>query len=508
METNTNDARAVKIAQLLEQTEREQRNASVFPIDGLLAIDPRALPSLRDGTFTRGWTRDAKLGLVPASLAKANAAPAIAPGGIAIVDVMGPLLKRGITYESWFGTITYDGYDTILQRIQNALNDRSVRAVVLRLDSPGGQAAGCFEAVRAIRAAAAASDKPLVGFADEMACSAAFALASACDQIVVPDAGILGSVGVIQTLVEYSKMLDEAGIKVNYITSGDRKADGAPYQPLSKDARDAFQSEVDHLAAIFAQEVAVGRGMTPKAVLSLEAGVFLGAEAVAKKLADRVGTVADAIALASDLAASRKTSGRNAAATSQGATKMKTVLAQLGLKEDATEAEVLAAVTKMQNDVRESEKTLANRASILERFLAAVDQKDAETALGAIAGLKATAATATELKARLDALDAKAEKAERDALIEKGKEEGKLSPAQLEKWVPTQSTASLRGYLETAQPSIPLAANGATKKEPESNAGMAKEWEALSPKERAHLFHTDPARYEALKNAAKKKSGE
>lgn len=490
------------IANLLEKHARDEHRASVFPIDGMLAIDPRALPMLRDGSFTRGWSRDPLLGLVPSSLAKPNAAPATAPGGIAVVDVMGPLLKKSVTIESWYGTYTLDGYDAIQSRIQSALNDRAVKAVVVRLDSPGGQAAGCFEAVRAIRAAAAAADKPVVALCDEMACSAAYALASACDAIVVPDAGILGSVGVIQTLFDCSKMLDEAGIKVNYITSGERKADGAPYQPLSKDARDAFQSEVDHLAGIFAQEVSVGRGMTPKTVLALEAGVFLGTEAVAKKLADRVGTLADAIALASELAASRKTSGRNAAATSHGANKMKTVLAQLGLKEDATEAEALAAVTKMQGDAQARERELASRAALCDRFMSAVDQKEPEAALGAIAGLKASAERATELKARLDALDAKTEKAERDALIEQGKMDGKLTPAQIEKWVPTMSTAALRGYLETASPAIPLASITPPAKEPGGEAGMAKEWAALSPKERAHLYHTDRARYAALKKAA------
>lgn len=219
-------------------------------------------------------------------------------GDVAVVSITGPLSQRA--WSCWM--FEGDGYDAIVQRVAGALGDSAVRAVVLRIDSPGGEVAGCFEAVRSLRAMASAAGKPMVAYADEMACSAAYAIACACAEVVLPDTGMVGSVGVILTVESYAEQLAAEGVAVNLITSGAAKADGHPAIALADDARARLQADIDQLARVFAAEVSVARPLDPAAVLALEARTFLGETAVAAGLADAVGPLAAAVDRARALA--------------------------------------------------------------------------------------------------------------------------------------------------------------------------------------------------------------
>ena len=179
-------------------------------------------------------------------------APFALAGDVAVVTVEGPLSQRA--WSCWM--FRGDGYDAIVDRARAAFADPQARGVVLRLDSPGGEVAGCFEAVRALRAMARNAGKPLVAYVDEMACSAAYALACACDEIVAPDTGMVGSIGVIMSVASRAGELAARGVSVAVISSGKAKADGHPALPLADDARARLQADVDTLAGIFAAEVA------------------------------------------------------------------------------------------------------------------------------------------------------------------------------------------------------------------------------------------------------------
>ena len=200
--------------------------------------------------------------------------------GVAVLDVEGPIAQRG-----WF---CIDGYDTLAANLNAALADASVRSVLLRVNSPGGAAAGCFEWTREMRARVVASGKRVVAYADEMMCSGAYAVACVADEIVTPGSGYVGSVGVIASMRSWAKANEMEGLDVRVIRSGVEKADGHPDLPMDDAAVARAQADIDALAGMFFAWVGERRRMTPDAVRALEAGVRMGAEAVAAGLADRV----------------------------------------------------------------------------------------------------------------------------------------------------------------------------------------------------------------------------
>ncbi|MGI4812462.1 MAG: S49 family peptidase, partial [Janthinobacterium lividum] len=167
-----------------------------------------------------------------------------------------------------------------------AMNDDAVKAIVLDVDSPGGEVAGMFDLADLIYAAR--GYKPVQAILTECAYSAAYALASAADSIIVPRTGGVGSIGVIAMLTDMSRALDGAGVTVNIIQYGARKADGNQASPLSDEAREAFQAQVDTMGEMFVDTVARNRGMAASKVKGTEAATYLGAAGVTIGLADAV----------------------------------------------------------------------------------------------------------------------------------------------------------------------------------------------------------------------------
>lgn len=203
--------------------------------------------------------------------------------GVAIIPVTGTLVQKLGTLRPYSGMTGYDG---LRANLSMALADDAVRAVVLDIDSPGGEVAGCFDLADSIYKAR--GTKPIWSILTESAYSAAYALASACDRIVVPRTGGTGSVGVICMHVDMSKALGAAGVNVTLIHYGDRKADGADSKPLSDEALARYQSDVDAMGELFVKTVARNRGLSVKAVRATQATTFLGADGVEIGFADAV----------------------------------------------------------------------------------------------------------------------------------------------------------------------------------------------------------------------------
>ncbi len=225
---------------------------------GILALDPKAFFFLFDETEQNDLE---------------------VRGDVAIINVRGPLDH----HEGWW----CDSYDAILDRVTDACSS-SAKAIVLRVDSPGGAVSGCFETARALRDKCAKAGKTLVAYVDGQACSAAYALASSASRIVVPPTAMVGSIGVIDTRVDVSNMDAAMGLKFAFITSGARKADGNPHLALSAAELAERQTIVDALADVFFDLVAEMRGVDASTVKSLEARVLPGASAVKEGLADEV----------------------------------------------------------------------------------------------------------------------------------------------------------------------------------------------------------------------------
>lgn len=379
----------------------------------------------------------------------AEGAYSVDADGVAHVRVEGPLAQRA--WSCWmFGG---DGYDAIESRVRAALDDPRSRALVIEYDSPGGEVAGCGVCADAIRSAADASGKPVVSYVGELAASAAYWLASAADAIVTPSSGMLGSIGVIATRVEDTTG-DASGRKVHFITSGARKADGHPTVPLSEEELAATQAKIDALADVFAGAVAERRGMTLAQVRGLEADVFVGAYAVAKGLADRVGNLGSAVAYARELATTKRRRKT-----------MNAINKALGIAEDSNEAVAVATVE----------------------------------------GLKAKAAKADELEAKLATIEAKQLEADRAAALAEGDAKGVFTPAVRALYA-ARSADEIRAFVSVA-PRV-SAAKEASKPATSEPAGAeigSKRFEDMSPMERAALHQSNPEAYAALRADAEKR---
>ena len=204
-------------------------------------------------------------------------------GGVAVIPVTGTLVQKSGSLYPYCGMTGYDG---IRANLSMALNDESVRAIVLDIESPGGEVAGCFDLVDAIYSSR--GDKPIWSILTESAYSAAYAIESATDRIIVPRTGGTGSVGVICAHVDFSKALSDSGIVVTLITYGKNKADGSEYLPLSKEALDRFQGDVDTMGELFVDTVARNRDMPASKVRATQARTYLGKEGVSVGFADAV----------------------------------------------------------------------------------------------------------------------------------------------------------------------------------------------------------------------------
>lgn len=209
-------------------------------------------------------------------------------GGIAVIEISGPLVSRP---SGWCSPLSYS---EIAAAFAGALADGNVVAIVLRIDSGGGEASGCFDLADMIHAAR--GQKPLTAVIDDRACSAAYAIASACDEIVLSRTACVGSVGVVAYHEDRSGADRMAGVVIEYVYAGAHKIDGNPHGPLTDQARAAVQAEVGRLYEMFVETVARNRGLSVEAVQATEASVYFGADAVAAGLADRVGTLADVLA--------------------------------------------------------------------------------------------------------------------------------------------------------------------------------------------------------------------
>jgi signal peptide peptidase SppA len=211
-------------------------------------------------------------------------------GGIAVVNVMGPLVKRASGDFMSGGPTTYGEVE---HAFVSAVNDAGVKGILLCVDSPGGETVGCFELSDMIYANR--GKKPIVAAADGDAFSAAYAIASAADEVYVTKSGGVGSVGVWMAHVDQSAFDKDLGVKVTYIFAGARKIDGNPHEPLGEEAYAVFKAEVDRVYDMFVATVARNRGMGSKAVRATEAGLYFGSNGVAVGFADKVGVVSDAL---------------------------------------------------------------------------------------------------------------------------------------------------------------------------------------------------------------------
>ena len=143
--------------------------------------------------------------------------------GIAVIPVQGTLLKKESFMSAWSGA---SSYEQIQRQLASAVDDAGVRAILLDIDSPGGETAGCFELTDYIYSIR--GTKPVYAAANDIALSAPYAIASAASKVFVTRTGAVGSVGVFALHVDQSGFDKDFGAKYTYVFAGEKKVDGKP----------------------------------------------------------------------------------------------------------------------------------------------------------------------------------------------------------------------------------------------------------------------------------------
>lgn len=210
----------------------------------------------------------------------------ISADGIAVIRVQGIIGKHLSTMETMCGG--YD-LDALVPALAASAADPRVRERVLYIDSPGGTCTGVPEAFAAVRRSAEA--KPVFGFTDSQACSAAQWIASACDRFAITTSATVGSVGVYCALVDESAAWAKEGYRLELVKAGTQKAAGIAGNPITAEDVAGFQRNVDTIYQMFVADVRAGRAHAGPVDDSVVQGqTFMGAEAVAANLADAVVT--------------------------------------------------------------------------------------------------------------------------------------------------------------------------------------------------------------------------
>jgi ClpP class serine protease len=255
-----------------------------------------------------------------------------------------------------------ESYEAIIDRVRSAMTGEDCddsaadeepvettppAAVILCIDSPGGVVAGLSETVAALQRLKAQYKIPIYAYVNEMAASAAYAIACAADEIYCPPSAIIGSIGIISTMVSQSRKDAKDGYDVRLLTSGARKADGHPHAPLTDDALKVEMRRVNKLALAFFKIASKARGVPVETIQSYEAGIFLGPDAVKRGLADGVLSFEDFVSSASTSSTPVLSSGGNQTDRRETQkTKSEAVTMSVALKALIKKTEAAIATTK------------------------------------------------------------------------------------------------------------------------------------------------------------------
>lgn len=210
---------------------------------------------------------------------------------IAVIDVFGPIFTRADFFSDVSGAASLDSLE---RRLDEALYDDSIKAIILRIDSPGGEVTGTHEFANYLDEAC--EIKPIVAYVQGMACSAAYWIASATSHIYVDKTATLGSIGVVAAWTDDSKARTAAGLTDYEVVSS--QSPKKRLDPKLDEGRAELQKQIDGLADIFIDDVAAFRDVSREKVL-LDFGqgsTFLANEAIKIGMADEISSLRDVIA--------------------------------------------------------------------------------------------------------------------------------------------------------------------------------------------------------------------
>ena len=206
--------------------------------------------------------------------------------GVAIVRVEGPIL---------------DSYQTV-EELKTFADDPLVKAIVIRIDSPGGGVAPSQEIYNAVKRVRRENNKTVVASMGTVAASGGYYIAVATDRILANPGTLTGSIGVIMQTANFQELLEKIGVKSVVVKTGKFKDLGSPFRPMVEEERQLLESVMNDTLSQFIEAVADGRSMDTAEVEQLADGrVFTGRQARSVLLIDEIGDLQDAIKLAGEL---------------------------------------------------------------------------------------------------------------------------------------------------------------------------------------------------------------
>lgn len=216
---------------------------------------------------------------------------------IAIVNISGPI-SLNLQPRKFFA---YDSED-IVNKLRTLGKKDSVKAIILRINSPGGSVAAVQEIYSEVMRLRE-KGKAVVTSMGDVAASGGYYVASACDKIVADPGTITGSIGVILQIGNIEELFKKIGVKTVIIKSGRFKDTGTMFRGITEDERQIFQELIDEAYNQFVNAIVEGRKMELDKVRKLADGrIFTGTQALKNGLVDRLGNDTDAINLAKELA--------------------------------------------------------------------------------------------------------------------------------------------------------------------------------------------------------------
>ena len=178
-----------------------------------------------------------------------------------------------------------------------------VKAIVVRIDSPGGGVVPSQEIHDAVKRLREKQSKLVIASMGTVAASGGYYIAAATDRIVANPGTLTGSIGVIMELANLEGLMKKIGVESVVVKSGAHKDLGSPFRAMNFEDRTILQNVMDDVHSQFIEAVAMGRSLDVKTVRALADGrIFTGRQAKAAKLVDELGDLNDAIKLAADMA--------------------------------------------------------------------------------------------------------------------------------------------------------------------------------------------------------------
>jgi len=193
--------------------------------------------------------------------------------------------------------------DHIVEEINDHADDSSIKAIIIRIDSPGGGVVVSQEIYNAVLNARNTGKKKVVMSLGSVAASGGYYIAAAGDRIVANPGTLTGSIGVKMEFANVEKLLEKIGVKGMVVKAGEYKDIGSPYREMSEPEKKLLQAVIDDVHSQFIEAVAKGRNLPEADVKAIADGrVFTGRQALQLKLVDQLGDLEDSILVAAEMA--------------------------------------------------------------------------------------------------------------------------------------------------------------------------------------------------------------